>query len=97
MALPEETLEAVTTGRKGFSYREDGSFASADGYPAVHLFRLKVIQNSLAFEIKTGMKMSRVSALAAANRALGTNYKRKQKALDHMNSLLESAGEGVTP
>jgi hypothetical protein len=91
--LPERTLNAVTKGREGFSYDENGEFRGATGPDAVHLFRLKMIKSSLEFEIKTGMKMSRVSALKAANADLGTNYKRKQQALNHITSLLESAGE----
>jgi hypothetical protein len=88
MSVPQSTQSAIENGAKGFEFREDGSFAAATGPDAVALYRLKVIQNALAFEIKTGMKMSRVSALKAANRALGTNYKRKQQALDHLTLLL---------
>jgi hypothetical protein len=93
MALPERTLNAVTKGREGFDYDDEGNFRGATGPAAVGLFRLKMIKSSLEFEIKTGMKMSRVSALKAANADLGTNYRRKQQALDHITSLLESAGE----
>jgi hypothetical protein len=91
--LPERTLEAVTKGREGFEYHEDGSFAIASGPAAVGLIRLKMIKTTLEFEIKTGMKMSRVSALKAANADLGTNYRTKKQALAHITSLLKSAGE----
>lgn len=91
--LPENTLNAVTKGREGFDYHEDGTFAGASGPDAVNLYRLHAIRSALSFEIKTGMKMSRVSALKAANQMLGTKYTRKQRALDHVESLLESAGE----
>lgn len=91
MALPESTITAVTKGREGFEYTEEGDFRGAYGEAAVNLYRLAVIQQSLAFEIKTGMKMTRVSALKAANAALGTTYRRKQAALDHLNTLLEVA------
>jgi len=88
MSVPQSTQSAIENGAKGFEFREDGSFAMASGPDAVALYRLKVIQNALAFEIKTGMKMSRASALKAANGALGTTYRTKQKALDHLNSIL---------
>lgn len=94
--LPESTLDALTTGRHGFEFDEDGNFRGASGTAAVGLYRLITIQNALAFEVRTGMKMSRVSALKAANAALGTNYKRKQKALDHITAVLDAArGVGV--
>jgi hypothetical protein len=87
MTLPQKTQDAIDYGRDGITVREGGGM-SADGEAAVHLYRLHVIQHSLDFEIKTGVKMSRFSALKAANAALGTNYKRKAQALAHMNELL---------
>ena len=87
MTLPQKTQDALDHGREGMTAHESGMF-SADGPEAVQLFRLLTIRNALEFEIRTGMKMSRISALAAANDALGTNYRRKQKALDHMNDIL---------
>ena len=40
------------------------------------------------------MKMTaRASTLAKANEVLGTNYKRKDKALAHLEQVLELAGE----
>lgn len=86
--LPQKTQSAIDNGAQGFEYHENGDFAGAFTPDAVSLYRLKVIQASLAFEIKTGMKMTRVSALKAANAALGTTYRRKQQALDHLNLLL---------
>ena len=88
VGIPQSTQSAIENGAQGFEYRENGDFAGAYTPDAVALYRLKVIQNALAFEIKTGMKMTRVSALKAANGALGTNYKRKQQALDHLTSIL---------
>jgi hypothetical protein len=85
--LPEHTLDALTKGPEGFTTTEHGT-VFIDGPDAVHLFRLGVIRSSLRFEINTGMKMTRVSALKAANAALGTKYRRKQQALDHLDSLL---------
>ena len=86
-SLPQTTQEALENGAAGFTSTPDGA-VFIDGPAAVNLFRLKVIQNALAFEIKTGMKMTRHSALAAANQALGTNYRRKAQALDHLNTIL---------
>lgn len=96
MPLPTETLDAATKGRDNIEVTEHGT-VHFDGPEAVGLFRLHVIRQSLAFELKTGMKMTRVSALKAANQALGTNYNRKQKAFDHIDDLLFSAGEGRWP
>jgi hypothetical protein len=61
----------------------------ASGPAAVHLVRLITIRSALNFEVNTGMKMSRVSALKAANAALGTNYKRKAQALAAIDAILE--------
>lgn len=95
--LPERTLAALTEGRHGFEHHPDGSFAAAVGPVAVDLFRLIVIENALAFEVKhPGMKMTRASTLKAANAVLGTNYKRKQAALDHLREVMRQArGEEV--
>ena len=49
-------------------------------------------------EVKTGMKMSsRYSTLSVANEVLGTNYKRKAKALEHLEAVLVMAGELRNP
>lgn len=87
MTLPQKTQDALDHGREGMSTSEHGTFM-ASGPDAVQLYRLKVIQHSLDFEIRTGMKMSRFSALKAANAALGTNYRRKAQALTAMNEIL---------
>jgi hypothetical protein len=87
--VPERTRAALDHGREKFSYYDDGSFAGADGPEGVDLFRLHVIRQALAFEVKTGMKMSRVSALRAANEVMGSTYRTKQKALDAINELLQ--------
>lgn len=88
-ALPQATQDALDNGAAGVTVTETGA-VFFDGPDAVNLYRLKVIQNALAFEIKTGMKMWRMSALKAANATLGTNYKRKQQALDHLNAILSA-------
>jgi hypothetical protein len=85
--LPQSTKKALENGAAGFETSESGTFV-ASGADSVNLYRLLVIRNALGFEIKTGMKMTRASALKAANAALGTTYKRKQQALDHLNLLL---------
>lgn len=92
--LPTETLDALTNGRKGFSYDEEGNFQAAGGREAVDLFILHSLVSYLRLEIKTGMKMTaKASTLRKANQVLGTNYKRKQQALDHLEAVLSMAGE----
>ena len=92
--LPTETLNALTDGRKGFSYDEEGNFRGAGGREAVDLFILHSLVSYLRLEIKTGMKMTaKASTLRKANEMLGTNYKRKQQALDHLEAVLSMAGE----
>lgn len=83
--LPERTLAAVTKGHEKIMATPGGFFMVEEG---VDLYRLIVIRRALKFEIETGMKMTRPSALKAANQALGTNYRHKQQALDHLDSLL---------
>lgn len=88
--IPERTKAALDHGREKFSYYEDGSFAGADGPEGVDLFRLHVIRQALAFEVKhPGMKMTRMSALKAANEVMGTTYRTKKKALDAIELLLQ--------
>jgi hypothetical protein len=85
--LPERTLDAVTKGHEQIEALPGGGWmATGEG---VDLFRLVAIRSALRFEVKTGMKMTRQSALKAANAALGTTYRRKQQALDHLDSLLD--------
>ena len=93
MTLPEETIEAVTNGRKDFIYNENGEFIGADG-AGMNLFVIHSLVSYLRLEIKTGMKMTaKASTLRKANEILGTNYNRKQKALDHLEAVLTIAGE----
>jgi hypothetical protein len=93
--LPTETLDALTKGREGFSYDEEGNFRGAGGREAVDLLILHSLVSYLRLEIKTGMKMTaKASTLRKANEMLGTNYKRKQQALDHLEAVLSMAGEG---
>ena len=84
--LPERTLDALTKGHEKIEPLSGGGWIA--GEEGVDLFRLIAIRSALGFEIRTGMKMTRQSALKAANQALGTNYRRKQQAYDHLDSLL---------
>lgn len=92
--IPEQTIDAITEGRKGFEYYEDGSVQSVSGEQGMNLLRLHYLYSSMKFELKTGMNMTRgVNTLKVANEMLGTNYKRKQKAFEHLESLMTIAGE----
>lgn len=92
--LPSNTLNALTQGREGFDYDKEGNFQGAGGEQAIDLLRLHYIYSYLGLELKTGMKYSnRINLLALANEAMGTEYKRKQKAYEHMTHLLLEAGE----
>ena len=96
--IPNDTLDAVTKGREGFTYDDDGHMRGASGKDAVNLLALHTLVSYLRLEIKTGMKLSsRVNLLAKANQMLGTEYKRKQKALDHLEAVLVMAGELPNP
>jgi hypothetical protein len=88
MPLPDSTINALTNGIDGVEVHPEGT-VTFDGPDAVNLFRLVVIRRALDLELRTGMRASRHSALAAANQALGTNYRTKQKALDHIAGLLD--------
>jgi len=90
--LPDRTLDALTKGPENVEVAPHGS-VFCDGPEAVDLFRLMMIRSALGFEVKTGMKMTRASALKAANDALGTTYRRKQQALVHLDSLLSTFDE----
>lgn len=88
MALPEETLEALTNGANNMSFNENGEMTSASG-SGVDLYILLSLISWIELELKTGMKMTaRGSTLRKANEMLGTNYKRKQQALDHLKALM---------
>lgn len=92
--LPNETLDALSNGRKGFDYNEDGDFSGAGGTDAMNLLRLHALYSALRLETRTNLKISsRVKTLKVANEMLGTNYKRKQQALDHLRNVLVLAGE----
>jgi hypothetical protein len=96
--LPNETLDAVTKGREGFDYDTEGNFTGAGGTDAMNLLRLHTLYSTLKLEVKTGMNWSsRFSTLAVANQMLGTNYKRKAKALEHVEAVLVMAGEIQNP
>jgi hypothetical protein len=88
MALPEETLEALTNGANNMTFNEKGEMTSASG-SGVDLYILLSLISWIELELKTGMKMTRHgSTLRKANEMLGTNYKRKQQALDHLKALM---------
>ena len=88
MALPEQTLEALTNGQDNMRFNEDGHLTSASG-SGVDLYVLVSLISWIELELKTGMKMTaRGSTLKKANEMLGTNYKRKQQALDHLKSVM---------
>lgn len=89
--LPDRTIDALTRGPENVEAVE--GMVLFDGPEAVDLFRLISIRSALRFEVRTGMKMTRVSALAAANEVLGTTYRRKQQALDHLDGLLSAFDE----
>jgi hypothetical protein len=96
--LPNETLDAVTKGREGFDYDSEGNFTGCGGEDAINLLRLHTLYGTLKLEVKTGMNWSsRFSTLAVANEMLGTNYKRKAKALEHVEAVLVMAGEIQNP
>lgn len=88
MALPESTIEALTNGHQHMEFNENGDMTSASG-SGVDLYVLVSLVSWIKLELKTGMKMTaRGSTLKKANEMLGTNYKRKQQALDHLEALL---------
>lgn len=67
---------------------ENGSI-SLSGRDEVMMYAWFATRRALAFEIKTGMKMTRVSALQSGKRNgfIPPNVRTKQKALDHMNAV----------
>jgi hypothetical protein len=88
MALPEETLEALTNGANHMTFNESGEMSSASG-SGVDLYILLSLVSWIKLELKTGMKMTRNgSTLKKANEMLGTNYRRKEQALAHLEGLL---------
>lgn len=92
--IPNKTLNALTEGREGFSYDLEGNFSGAGGEKSINLLRLHYLRSSIKLELKTGIKISRgVNTLRVANQMLGTNYKRKTQALEHLESIMELAGE----
>ncbi len=92
--IPSKTLDALTEGRQGFEYDSEGNFSSCGGEKSMNLLRLHSLYSALSLELKTGIKISaRVNTLRVANEMLGTNYKRKQKAFEHLESIMKLAGE----
>ena len=94
MTLPSKTLDALTNGREGFEYAEDGHAHTIGGENGINLLRLHMAYSCLKLEVNTGLKYSsRFSTLSVVNKMLGTNYKRKAPALAHMEQILTLAGE----
>ena len=93
--LPDSTVGALVFGTNGIKPIDpDGrvSGVAFDGDDKMHganLFRMRMVRTALNAEVRSGLKMTRGSVLAVANDILGTNYKRKQHALDHLSHLLE--------
>jgi hypothetical protein len=95
MALPEQTLEALTNGHNHIKFDENGEMTSASG-SGLDLYVLVSLIGWIKLELKTGMKITaRGSTLRKANEVLGTNYKRKQQALDHLEGLLSILQTGA--
>jgi hypothetical protein len=69
--IPNDTLDALTKGRSGFKYYEDGQLMSASGDEAVNLFVLHSLVAYLKLEIKTGM--STVGAANELRKLMGSN------------------------
>jgi len=92
--IPSKTLDALTEGREGFRYDAEGNFTGCGGEKSIDLLRLHYLHSSMKLELKTGAKISRnVNTLKVANQLLGTNYKRKTQALEHLESIMKLAGE----
>lgn len=86
--LPVGTQNALANGRNGISATQGGGFI-ADTPDSIALVRLMTVKSGLKFEIATGIKASRVSILKVANSMLGTSYRTKKQALNHIDALLE--------
>ena len=92
--IPSKTLDALTEGRDGFRYDAEGNFTGCGGEKSIDLLRLHYLHSSMKLELKTKAKISRnVNTLKVANQLLGTNYKRKTQALEHLESIMKLAGE----
>ena len=65
------------------------------GKTNIELFRLKTIITGLEFEIKTGMKMSRISARDAAKQTLGLSSKSRVQSIDLYFAMIELHNEKV--
>jgi hypothetical protein len=61
----------------------------------IELFRLKMIISGLELEIKTGMKMSRISARDAAKQTLGLSSKSRVQSIDLYFAMIELHNEKV--
>jgi hypothetical protein len=54
----------------------------------IDMLRVITMRSALKFEVETGMKMTRISALAATNERFGTDFRTKKKALAFLNEVL---------
>lgn len=57
---------------------------------AIEAFRLSTIIRSLEFEVRTGMKMTRISALKAAQRDYGIKSRTKAGAIVELQEILDN-------
>lgn len=53
----------------------------------IDMLRVITMRHALRFEVQTGMKMTRISALAAVNERFGTTFRTKKKALAFLDNL----------
>jgi len=65
---------------------------SITGKRDIHLFALLQLKHALKFELKTGMKMSRVSALSTAKARFGLKGN-KQKVYDQLCKIVDEYGQ----
>lgn len=63
----------------------------------INMYRLLTIAHSLAFEAKTGMKMSRISALKVARQEGYTKSNRKPAALRDVIAVIQSYDPDYEP
>ena len=61
----------------------------------IELFRLRTIIAGLEFEMKTGMKMSRISARDAAKHTLGYSPKARVQSIQLLTDMVELYNQKV--
>ena len=70
----------------------EGGAIIADGPAAVDFYALLALKHGLAFEVKTGMKKSRVNLLDVARR-YGFDGRTKKQALEYITNLVALEGD----